>query len=223
MSRDPCLATRPQHRCHVLKGPFGIPSHDHAQAAVFLPDGSQPLRQFGHRDEITVQRDATVAVNVDDAFLRCRGQRSVLSDLGHFQIQLALPFRELRARHEENDQQEHDVDHRRQVQSGLFVLMSFEWHGGNARVALLPVWVRRPCCVLRPRLRLSFGRNQVHDLLAQRIDQDDQAIHAADEIQVGDQCGDGHEQSRGGGQQCLGNPARQQFGSAHGPAFERSR
>ncbi len=41
------------------------------------------------------------------------------------------PFRELGSHHEEDNEQEHDVDHRCQVQRRLFVLVCFERHNAS--------------------------------------------------------------------------------------------
>ena len=78
-----------------------------------------------------VQGDRAVAEDVDFLAGGRRGERPAIDDLGHAQPDLPLVVDESRSQHEEDDQQEHDVEHRRQVQRRFVVEMGFQRHGGR--------------------------------------------------------------------------------------------
>ena len=66
-----------------------------------------------------------VAIDVDGFLLGGPGQFALIGHLRHLQIDLPLVVQELGVQDEEDDQEEHHVQHGRQVQHGLFVLMGF--------------------------------------------------------------------------------------------------
>src|SRR2546425_1069130 len=68
-------------------------------------------------------------------------QAARAADLRHGEIYLPLDLRKPRADHEEDDQVEDDIDHRRQIDRRHIVLVRLQRHGGGFRVqgsALLP-------------------------------------------------------------------------------------
>ena len=83
-----------------------------------------------------VQSDRAVAIDVD--FFSGRGgrQRPAIDDLRHAQPDLPLVVDESRPQHEEDNQQEHDVEHRRQVQGRFVVEMGFQGHGSCSENAV---------------------------------------------------------------------------------------
>ena len=134
---------------------------------------SQPGAQLGQRDLLAIEHDHAVVIDVDDPLLGGRGQGAGGVDLGNFQLDLPLGLDEFGADHEENDQQEQDVDQRRQVQHRhLFELAGFQGHRCRHRAGSLRHRSIKPAAerlfdagglgVLQ-----SFGRNRRHDLLPQ--------------------------------------------------------
>jgi hypothetical protein len=70
-----------------------------------------------------------VAEDVDDPLCRGGSQRAGVGHLRHIQIDGAFHLGELGADHEEDQQQQHDVDHRHQVHRGLLIDVRFQRHG----------------------------------------------------------------------------------------------
>ena len=98
-------------------------------SGVFVLRSRQPSREFGERDLLAVESNQAFGLNTDNALLGCGSERRGRSHFGQFQLDVTLHLGKRSCDHEEDDQQEHNVDHRRQVQRRLFVLLRFERHG----------------------------------------------------------------------------------------------
>lgn len=85
--------------------------------------------EFFCRDDAAVERDRAVSKDVEQqAFVGGR-QMASLSYTGYAKLDLPLQFDELGARHEEDDEQEQHVDHRREVENRNLIPMRLERHG----------------------------------------------------------------------------------------------
>ena len=108
---------------------FGLGMSGLATAKALAAGGAELLGELPEGQRLLIQADFTVANHVDDLPFRRGAEHAFVGDLRDPQPDLPLQFREFRPHHEEDDQQEHDVDHRRQVQCRLFVEMGLQRHG----------------------------------------------------------------------------------------------
>ena len=97
--------------------------NQHAQVLGLTAGRSQPGGQLRQRYGGLVERDGSVAIDVDGFLLGGPRQFALIGDLRHLQLDLSLVVQELGVQDEEDDQEEHHVQHGRQVQHGLFVWM----------------------------------------------------------------------------------------------------
>ena len=83
------------------------------------------------RDRRAIELHAAVALHGDNERPRRRRLLAGLRNFRHVDLDVALHLIELRRHHEENDQQEQHVDHRREIQRRRIVVLSLEaWHRG---------------------------------------------------------------------------------------------
>ncbi len=117
-----------------------------------------------------------------------------LGDFRHRDLNVAIHLIELRGHHEENDEQEQHVDHRREVQRWhVVVMMKLEWQW-EGRVVEIDEYVPLSGCFSACDCEAAafavfeaFVGNEIYEFLAVVIDFHDEAVHASYEEQVEDQ------------------------------------
>jgi len=109
----------------MLEGTRSIAADDDTQFGIFSPCGRKLSGEFRQRNFVAIERHAALVADGYHVLLGCRAERRRGSNLGQFELDVALHFGKLCRDHKEDDQQEHDIDHRRQVEPRLVVLLRF--------------------------------------------------------------------------------------------------
>ena len=105
--------------------------------------GANPVRavltlgsaEFGCKlfeiDGLPIQCDRAVEIHIDHAPRRRGGKRAFIDHLGHAESDFPLVVDKSCSQHEEDNKQEHDVEHGRQIQGRFFVDIGFQGHGNK--------------------------------------------------------------------------------------------
>ena len=78
--------------------------------------------------KLAIQRGLAIVVDIDHSLFGRGGHGGGRGHLGQLQLNIAFQLRELGCHHKKNYQQEHDIDHRRQVEMHAVVMLYFQRH-----------------------------------------------------------------------------------------------